>query len=244
MRLLLQRLCAQLWALGILERRHVLDAGASEAYRSRLVAAPKAQPFLALHKTKMITSRVFVLMPQIIQILKQRIVSAFVGPISVPKVVVYTASCLVGFGFVTAPFGLYSGYLKYQPIKQPSKILQVVTTALILPGLVEEFFYRVILLPNPTIESLSTGIWALWIVVDLILFTAMHLLNPRKTLHDLRFLVMAAFLGVACIVAYLGTGSIYSPWIVHWIAVVVWILVFGGLEKVKYQRLNSDCNMQ
>eukprot|EP01023_Acetabularia_acetabulum_P006326 TRINITY_DN12643_c0_g1_i2.p4 TRINITY_DN12643_c0_g1~~TRINITY_DN12643_c0_g1_i2.p4 ORF type:complete len:105 (+),score=14.15 TRINITY_DN12643_c0_g1_i2:102-416(+) len=75
-------------------------------------------------------------MSQLVEVLGQRVVSAFAGPIHWPRVVGYTCACLAGIGATALPIGLISGYLKFKPITQPTIIIKVASVALILPGLV------------------------------------------------------------------------------------------------------------
>ncbi|NJL41446.1 MAG: CPBP family intramembrane metalloprotease [Leptolyngbyaceae cyanobacterium SM1_4_3] len=44
-------------------------------------------------------------------------------------------------------------------------------------------------------------------------------------------LIGAALIGTVCTVSYLRSGSIWLPVVLHWLIVVAWLLVFGGLEK-------------
>ncbi|MEH2256054.1 hypothetical protein [Nostoc sp.] len=46
------------------------------------------------------------------------------------------------------------------------------------------------------------------------------------------FLFLAGFLGVTCTVAYTLTGSLFAIVLIHWIVVVVWLIVFGGIRKL------------
>jgi predicted Abi (CAAX) family protease len=44
--------------------------------------------------------------------------------------------------------------------------------------------------------------------------------------------LLAALLGVVCEIAYLKTGSLWSPAAIHWLVVAVWLTVLGGYRKV------------
>jgi predicted Abi (CAAX) family protease len=46
----------------------------------------------------------------------------------------------------------------------------------------------------------------------------------RTLLADPRFLVQVTLLGLACSLAYLVSGSIWPPVLIHWLTVVVWLL--------------------
>ncbi|XGV98198.1 MAG: CPBP family glutamic-type intramembrane protease [Leptolyngbya sp. BL-A-14] len=38
-------------------------------------------------------------------------------------------------------------------------------------------------------------------------------------------------LGIICTLSYLKSGSLWMPVVMHWVIVVSWLLIFGGLEK-------------
>lgn len=64
-----------------------------------------------------------------------------------------------------------------------------------------------------------------------------HPLNIFAAGHDTIFrtpvfLLSAALLGVACTVAYLHTGSLWVPVVIHWIIVAVWLVLLGGYKKL------------
>jgi predicted Abi (CAAX) family protease len=70
-----------------------------------------------------------------------------------------------------------------------------------------------------------------WVALSVGLFVAWHpLLAPtrrdplRTLLKDPRFLVQVTLLGLACSLAYLVSGSIWPPVLIHWLTVVVWLL--------------------
>ena len=54
----------------------------------------------------------------------------------------------------------------------------------------------------------------------------------REIFFNPIFLSLATALGIACTVTYWQTGSLWIPVLIHWLAVVVWLVYFGGLKKV------------
>ncbi len=52
------------------------------------------------------------------------------------------------------------------------------------------------------------------------------------TFADARFLVMAGVLGIVVDFVYQKTGSVWPPVVVHWLTVVAWLLVGGGVARL------------
>lgn len=139
------------------------------------------------------------------------------------------------------PLGMAIGFLKVDVIQSPKTILTIGAIALISPGIIEELVFRVLLLPHPS-EAASPTTAGLWFSISLGLFILYHPLNAlsfyppgRPTFMTPGFLTLAALLGAICALAYLQTGSLWLPVLLHWLAVVVWLVCLGG-----YQRLNEQ----
>jgi predicted Abi (CAAX) family protease len=80
-----------------------------------------------------------------------------------------------------------------------------------------------------------------WATLSLFLFVIYHPLNAltffsqgRETFFDPIFLCLAAGLGIICTITYYQTGSLWLPVLIHWLVVVVWLLCFDGLTKLKF----------
>lgn len=108
----------------------------------------------------------------------------------------------------------------------------------LMPALIEELVFRVMLLPHP-FEGLTWVSWSFWSVFSLSLFIIYHPLNalffyaPGKPLFfQPLFLFFAGLLGLACMISYSLTGSLWPPVIIHWIVVVIWLFALGGQEKL------------
>lgn len=111
-----------------------------------------------------------------------------------------------------------------------------------MPALVEEFVFRVLLIPAPR-AGVTEQAWAVWAIFSLLLFIAYHPINAKTfykrgnpTFFDPVFLVLTGLLGVACTVAYLLTGSLLIITLIHWIVVTAWLMLFGGMEKLEAKR--------
>ncbi len=151
--------------------------------------------------------------------------------VAVVTVVIYgTIALPLGFGFGFLQLQVWSANWKHH--------LLLALRALITPALTEELVFRVLLLPNP-IEVVNWGKWTLWAVLSLLLFIVYHPLNAKTsfrsgfpTFFDPVFLTLAGLLGLACTVAYALTGSLSVIAFIHWIVVVVWLLLFGGMQQL------------
>ncbi|MBD2462872.1 CPBP family intramembrane metalloprotease [Oscillatoria sp. FACHB-1407] len=148
-----------------------------------------------------------------------------------------------GLGLLLAvlliPLGLAIGFLQVEVIRSPKVILTVGAIALFSPGITEELLFRALLLPHPS-ESVSFTNLSIWFSFSLILFILYHPLNAlslypagRPTFMTPGFLVLAALLGVICAIAYLQTGSLWLPVLLHWLAVMVWLLCLGGYRRLQ-----------
>jgi predicted Abi (CAAX) family protease len=146
---------------------------------------------------------------------------------------------LIIYSIIALPYGWKFGFLQIEFwsanwIDQCFLILR----CLFLPAIVEELFFRVFLLPRPS-KITNWLQWALWVIVSLLLFILYHPLNAKtffkagiSTFYNPVFLVLAAFLGIICTVAYTLTGSLFAIVLIHWVVVVVWLIVFGGIRKL------------
>ena len=142
-------------------------------------------------------------------------------------------------------YGWRSHFLIFE--RSPSSsILRVIVTSFVAPALLEEAFFRVLLLPYPYRASDISAEQYFWSIISLFLFVVYHPLNAitafpqgKKTFFDRRFLILATALGITCTITYWQTGSIWLPILIHWLTVVIWLLCFGGLNKLG---LNQDKN--
>ena len=139
-------------------------------------------------------------------------------------------------------WGFASGFLNWNLCKSTKMMVRVTITSLFAPGILEELFFRVILLPYPGINTLSQSN-LLWIGFSLWLFVVYHPLNAvtfftqaRKVFFEPNFLVLATALGITCTVTYYQSGSIWISVLIHWFAVILWLLCFGGLDKLSYTK--------
>lgn len=146
---------------------------------------------------------------------------------------------LIIYSIVALPYGWKMGFLQIQiwSVNWIDKCL-LIFRCLFLPAIVEELFFRVILLPHPSEITNFIG-WILWAILSLILFVLYHPVNAKmffnaaiSTFFNRVFLVLASLLGIICTVAYFLTGSLWVIVLIHWVVVVVWLIVFGGITKL------------
>jgi predicted Abi (CAAX) family protease len=145
---------------------------------------------------------------------------------------------LLGLIALLLIIGFNTGFLKVRIISKTwVEIIKITMTSLIFPSLSEEIFFRVLFLPHPS-ENPSKKSQIFWGFISVIIFIIYHpfqgmtwnssgynvFINPI-------FLSLAGLLGVVFTIAYLETGSILLPVIIHWLAVVIWLVMLDGFSK-------------
>jgi predicted Abi (CAAX) family protease len=147
----------------------------------------------------------------------------------------YCAGIFLLLIVIAAPIGFRSGFLRIERMVGSRWRLLVVTLLLaIRPALLEEMIFRAILLPHPA-QDYPLRITLLWAMFGLVVFVLSHPVNglfirkiASSVFTDPLFLFFAGLVGIACTVAYLVSGSIWPPMLIHWAVVTPWILFFGG----------------
>ncbi len=106
--------------------------------------------------------------------------------------------------------------------------------AAVHPALVEELLFRALLLPHP-LEGEPLPALLAWSAGSVGAFVLYHPLAARlwyppgrRLFRDRRFLLQCTLLGLACVVAYQATGSLWAAVLVHWLAVLIWLEPLGG----------------
>ena len=146
---------------------------------------------------------------------------------------------VIAFTIIALPIGFQGGFLQIEVLRASWRtITGIIAMSLFMPAIAEELFFRVLLLPQTT-ESLSaSGVW-LWVSSSLAMFVVYHPLNalsffPRglNTFFNIVFLALAALLGIVCSLVYIQSSSLWPPVVIHWLAVVIWLLLLGGYRKL------------
>ena len=131
---------------------------------------------------------------------------------------------------VVGPIGLATGLLAWRP-RPLGEVAMLALPALIAPGLGEEIPFRAALIPDRGEAAHSglailgsTALFCLWHVVE-----AQTFIPKAKTLF-LRpdFLAWTVLLGLACAALRRRSGGIWTPVLLHWVAVVAWEGWLGG----------------
>ena len=117
-----------------------------------------------------------------------------------------------------------SGVLVPQPV-QRSEVLTISLSAFLIPTLSEELIFRGWVRKGaPVAAVLSLLAYILWHPIQ----AWLNLPFGRPEFLDPRFLSLVAWLGLACTLSRIRSGSIWPAVVIHWGAVVVWKALYGG----------------
>ncbi|MEA5602111.1 CPBP family glutamic-type intramembrane protease [Nostoc sp. UHCC 0252] len=155
-------------------------------------------------------------------------------------------SLLIIYSIIALPYGWKFGFLQFRFWSASwIDICLLMLRCLFTPAIIEELFFRVILLPHPS-EITNWVRWTLWAIVSLGLFVLYHPFNAKTffkagtpTFFNGVFLTLTLWLGIICTVAYTLTGSLWVIVLIHWVVVVAWLIIFGGMA-----RLNNNQKIQ
>lgn len=111
-------------------------------------------------------------------------------------------------------------------------------TLFVFPSLLEEVFFRGLLIPRDTARHGRKRITQT-IVGSALLFVIWHPLgaltvNPSAipVFLDPAFLLIVAALGITCGYSYVISKSLWAPVLIHWATVVIWVFFLGGRNLV------------
>lgn len=163
-----------------------------------------------------------------------------VGTVPTGNSTIETGLLLLVVVAIAGPFGWRSGFFRVGPTALSlRRRVEIVVASFVLPALSEEVLFRVLPLPHIT-EKASPGEKLLWAGVSLFLFVVYH---PAKVwlkrsrngvvFTDCRFLILASLLGLGCTGAYLLSGSLWLPVLIHWMTVAIWLLALGGYDRMR-----------
>jgi predicted Abi (CAAX) family protease len=148
-----------------------------------------------------------------------------------------TALLLALLALISLPLGFTLGFLRVHPVLSWPTAPRVLLATFLFPAVIEELLFRVLLVPHPHENATRQARW-LWASLALLLFVASHPLKAalfpphRAVFAEPAFLILATLLGLACTLAYLRTGSLWPPILLHWLAVAAWLLLLGGYDRV------------
>jgi predicted Abi (CAAX) family protease len=133
--------------------------------------------------------------------------------------------------------GFYTGLFSVKVIDYPMSVL-LPFSLFIFPSLLEEVFFRGVLIPNNAVNHGLKRI-TMYIIVSTSAFVLWHPLNAltiNRTAVTMflnpSFLLIVAALGITCSISYVVSRSLWMPVIIHWLTVVVWVIFLGGRSKL------------
>lgn len=157
-----------------------------------------------------------------------------VSPLSTPR---KTWALVPIYVMIAMTAGFGTGLLRFEPLTSTFAVL-LPFTLFIFPSLLEEFFFRGILIPRNIADS-GRPAMVRAILLSTLVFVAWHPLNAIAFNHsaiplflDPWFLLITAALGVTCGYAYVVSRSLWAPVIIHWATVCAWVLLLGGRNLV------------
>lgn len=175
----------------------------------------------------MITIMISYLKDNLLQGLK---VSPFKSPLKILILVAIYVCASLAIGF-------YTGLFSVKVIDYPMSIL-LLFSLFIFPSLLEEVFFRGVLIPNNAVDHGAKRI-VTYIVVSTVAFVLWHPLNAltinraaATIFLNPSFLLIVAALGLTCSISYVASRSLWTPIIIHWLTVVVWVVFLGGRNKL------------
>ncbi len=169
--------------------------------------------------------------------LLNRILASLLPPLQ-PGDLFRSLAIVTVYGVLALGLGFASGFLSL-PFSWPpiAEVLPRAAGLLLMPALVEELLFRVCLIPHP-IEGFAWQSQLGWVALSLGFFVVYHpvaarLWYPRgRPLFDRPwFLLQATLLGLACSLAFVATGSLWPPLLIHWLAVLIWLEPLRGRER-------------
>ena len=151
---------------------------------------------------------------------------------------------LIGlYGLLAIPLGLASGLLR-PPWRLLTWLawLRLGASLLLLPALLEEGLFRVLLLPRSLLE-LEPMAQAGWVALSVGLFVLYHPLSGwlwypegRGLFQQARFVVPCSLLGLVCVIAYASNGSLWAPVLIHWFTLLIWLGPCDGARDLTDRR--------
>ncbi len=141
-----------------------------------------------------------------------------------------TGLLALGFAAVAWPVALDAGLIDGGPPVLSAALVPLALRIMLVPALAEEVIFRVLPNPHPAEGSRAPARAA---ALSLLAYIAAHpllaLFIPAAEVFLMpQFLLLAALLGVACLVAYLRSGSVWPPALLHWLMVFAWLGLGGS----------------
>lgn len=150
-----------------------------------------------------------------------------------------TLGILIGFGAIALGIGFSQGILQWHPWAAPwYRQVGAALRLAIVPALVQEYIFRVLLIPYPK-SWIPVWYWWAWGLLSVVLFVgwqwvhAKYLQRSRLALiANPPCLLLTTLLGLACTLTYWLTGSLWTITLIHWVFVAAWWLLLGGKQQM------------
>lgn len=127
---------------------------------------------------------------------------------------------VVGAGVWAVQMGL----LQLNPVPRDN-VGAISLSAFLVPALAEELVFRSWLPRGAPLAAVASFLaYVFWHPLQVIL----QLPFARPEFTDASFLGLVAWLGLACTLARVRSGSIWPGVVIHWGVVVLWLALFGG----------------
>jgi len=141
------------------------------------------------------------------------------------------------YGCISLTLGFYTDLFSVNTIGYLMSFV-LLFTLFIFPSLLEEAFFRGILIPNNAVNQSKRKIFT-YIALSTFAFVMWHPLNALTInkaaaaffLNPI-FLLIAALLGLTCSISYVISRSLWIPIFIHWLTVIIWVIFLGGRNKI------------
>ena len=121
-------------------------------------------------------------------------------------------------------WAVHMGLLQLNPVPRDN-VGAISLSAFLVPALAEELVFRSWLPRGAPLAAVASFLaYVFWHPLQVIL----HLPFARPEFTDASFLGLVAWLGLACTLARVRSGSIWPGVVIHWGVVVLWLALFGG----------------
>lgn len=167
--------------------------------------------------------------------LKDLVISFKTSPLNQ---IVFSLSILVIYGILAFTIGFIGNIFKFKTL-EGSLVYILPVTLFVFPSLLEETFFRGCLIPRSFfsksiahktfIVSISSLLFVLWHPFNATFFNQ----GAQGIFYNIYFLIIVFILGLACGISYIISQSLWTPIIIHWLTVLVWVMFLGGRNLIK-----------
>ncbi|WP_446375458.1 CPBP family glutamic-type intramembrane protease [Coleofasciculus sp. E2-BRE-01] len=150
-----------------------------------------------------------------------------------------TVFLLLVIALTCLPIGFYSGLLDVRILHLSFLgIVKILVSRFFFPCFAEELLFRVLPLPSKT-SNIPIKSQLIMAFISIVVYVVAHpifaFLVYQKAFGVFTnpgFLLSTLILGITLTISYWHSRSIWSPIVIHWIVVIVWLLIFDGYSKL------------